>query len=56
MAPVEITGLGGGFTYHYRIVASNSSGDTAGQDQVLKTAEAPIVSNLNTTKRSADLG
>lgn len=50
VAPVEITGLGGGFTYHYRIVASNSSGSTVGQDQVVKTAEAPIVSNINTTK------
>ena len=30
-------------------MASNSSGDTVGQDQVLKTAEAPIVSNVNTT-------
>jgi hypothetical protein len=49
VAPVELTNLGPGFTYHYRIVATNSSGSTFGQDRVLKTAEPPIVSNLNTT-------
>jgi hypothetical protein len=45
--PVEITGLGSGFAYHYRIVASNSAGPTFGQDVFFKTAEAPIVNNIN---------
>ncbi len=45
--PIEISGLGGGFSYHYRVVASNSSGTTYGQDVIFKTAEAPTVSNIN---------
>jgi hypothetical protein len=45
--PVTISGLGAGFTYHYRIVASNPTGTSYGSDRVLRTAEAPIVSNIN---------
>jgi hypothetical protein len=48
VAPVAITGLQAGATYHYRVVASNERGKTFGGDQVFKTSEAPTVSSLST--------
>ena len=44
--PVSISGLEGGTTYHYRVVASNPTGTVTSADASLKTAEAPIVSNV----------
>ena len=38
-----ITGLDPGATYHYRVVASNSAGETAGEDQTF-TTRAPVLS------------
>ena len=56
--PVTISGLDGGSTYHFRVVASNATGTTTGADLSFKTAEAPQVSNLgtrNVTANSAEL-
>ena len=48
VAPVAISGLSEGSTYHYRIVATNSLGASYSEDFVLKAAEPPIVNNLST--------
>lgn len=48
VAPVAISGLSEGGTYHYRIVASNSLGTTYSADAVFKAAEPPIVNNIFT--------
>jgi len=56
--PVTISGLDGASTYHFRVVASNATGTTAGNDLRFKTAEAPVLSNLgtrNVTAGSAEL-
>jgi len=47
VAPVTISGLQLGGTYHYRIVATNAAGITVGADATFKTAEPPLVANLN---------
>jgi hypothetical protein len=39
----SITGLKAGTTYHYRLVATNASGTTAGHDRTFSTAGAPLV-------------
>jgi hypothetical protein len=44
---VPISGLKKGLTYHYRVVASNAIGTTVSADASFKTAEAPLVGNLN---------
>lgn len=41
----EIGGLSGGVTYHFRVVATNSAGTTAGPDQTLTTTLVPPQSN-----------
>ena len=47
--PVTISGLEDqGVTYHYRVVVTNSFGATRGADRTLKTAGAPLITNLNT--------
>jgi hypothetical protein len=46
VAPVQITGLQGGTTYHYRLVASSSFGESRGEDLTFTTA--PAVSGLST--------
>ena len=45
--PANLTGLQRGFTYHFRIVATNATGTTLGPDATFQTAEAPQVGNLN---------
>jgi hypothetical protein len=41
-----LTGLANKTTYHYRLVGTNSSGTTVGNDRTFKTPEAPTVSTL----------
>lgn len=41
-----LTGLTGKTTYHYRLVATNSSGSASGADKTFKTPEAPTVSTI----------
>ena len=48
LPPVTISGLAEGLRYHYRIVATNQAGITYGADASFRSAEAPLVSNLNT--------
>ena len=48
-----ISGLTRGFTYHYRIVASNSTGTTVTADATFRTADAPQVGNLNSRNLQA---
>src|SRR3954464_7740231 len=43
-------------TYHYRLVATNSSGTTFGSDRTLKTPETPTVSTLATSPNPAPFG
>lgn len=47
-SPVEVhadlTGLSGGATYHYRLVAANSNGSGEGVDKTFSTPSAPVVS------------
>ncbi len=47
-----ISGLAGGHTYHFRIVATNPTGTTRGEDQVFTTSTAPP---KNTAPPSAGL-
>jgi hypothetical protein len=47
LPPITIAGLKGGLTYHYRVVASNATGTTTSADAFFKTAEAPLLANLN---------
>jgi hypothetical protein len=54
VTPVPLTGLAGGTSYHYRVVATNSLGVTVGADQTFKTAEAPIILNPGTRGASAE--
>ena len=57
--PVTLTGLKGATTYHYRLVASNSYGETRGGDMTFTTA--PSITGLTTdpasgvTNEAADL-
>ena len=39
----SLSGLAPGTTYHFRLVASNSSGTTAGADQTFTTVATPVV-------------
>ena len=53
---VTLTGLTRSTTYHYRVVAENASGQSAGVDRTLRTtapAAAPSISNRSTTGVSA---
>lgn len=54
----NIAGLTSGTTYHYRLVASSSSGTTQGADGILTTAAVPAAETdaaTNITKASATL-
>jgi phosphodiesterase/alkaline phosphatase D-like protein len=54
----SLTGLAPGTTYHYRVVASNSSGTTRGADGIFTTSSAPVAvtgSATNVTVTSATL-
>jgi hypothetical protein len=52
--PAEtISGLQPGATYHYRLVAENSTGRTFSADATFRTAEAPQVGNLNSRNLQA---
>ena len=44
----SLSGLAGGTTYHYRIVAQNASGTSFGSDQSLATVSAPAVQTAAT--------
>ncbi len=46
--PVLLSDLQTGATYHFRIVASNATGKTFGQDEAFTTAERPSIDNLST--------
>jgi hypothetical protein len=48
-----ITGLARGFTYHYRVIATNATGTVYSADATFKTAEAPQVGNLNSRNLQA---
>ena len=39
---IPITGLAAGVTYHYRLVATNSTNTSLGADKTLKTAKIPL--------------
>jgi hypothetical protein len=43
-------------TYHYRLVATNSSGTTFGNDRTFKTPETPTVSTLASSPNPATFG
>lgn len=54
----SLTGLTPGTTYHYRVVATNSSGTTRGADGIFTTSSAPVAvtgSATNVTVTSATL-
>lgn len=53
LPPVTISGLLKGSTYHYRVVATNAAGITFGADASFSTAEAPLITNLNTRNVTA---
>src|SRR5207249_1877830 len=38
---VDLTGLHPGTTYHYRVIATNASGTTVGEDRTFRTLGAP---------------
>jgi hypothetical protein len=44
-ASAALSGLAAGTTYHFRLVASSSSGTTAGNDRAFVTAGPPILDN-----------
>jgi len=48
-----ISGLQRGLTYHYRIVATNTTGTTITDDATFRTADAPQVGNLNSRNLQA---
>lgn len=48
-ANAPITGLAAGTTYHYRVVAKNTTGKSEGPDHTLTTQGAPIVSTGEAT-------
>lgn len=45
----SLTGLRAGTTYHYRLVAANASGESAGVDRTFRTGAAPSISSRSTT-------
>jgi hypothetical protein len=54
----SLPGLGPGTTYHYRVVASNSSGTARGADGIFTTSSAPVAvtgAATNVTTTSATL-
>lgn len=52
--PVTISGLQGhGAAYHFRVVASNDAGTAVSADQSFRTADAPVVSNLQSRNVAA---
>ena len=54
----EISGLQAGVTYHYRLVAANSTGAGTSADRTFATAQAPSIDGLNSsavTATTADL-
>ena len=59
VAPVTVSGLQQGATYHFRIVATNSRGTTRSADRSFRTSDAPSIRSFwseNVTATSADLG
>ena len=51
-----LTGLASKTTYHYRLVATNSSGTTTGGDRTFKTPEAPTTSTIVVNPNPAVFG
>ncbi len=49
VAPVNVTGLQPGRTYHYRIVAINSLGKTRGADETFTVPKRPDISGVRAT-------
>ena len=47
---LDLADLNPDTTYHFRIVASNSTGVTYGHDEVLTTLALPVITNLITTE------
>ena len=45
----RLAGLAGNTRYHYRLVATNSSGTTRGADRTFRTPEAPTLASINTS-------
>jgi hypothetical protein len=52
----QLTGLTHKTTYHYRLVATNSSGRTLGGDRTFKTPELPTVSTIASNPNPATFG
>ena len=46
---LRLTGLRSATTYHYRLVAANPSGESAGVDRTFATGAAPSISSRSTT-------
>jgi hypothetical protein len=54
--PVAISGLEGGSTYHFRVVASNATGTTVSGDASFKAAAAPLILSLRSSNVTAGSG
>jgi hypothetical protein len=53
----EVTGLGSGVTYHFRLVAANAAGDEAGTDETFTTAQVVLTGEASSiTIDGATLG
>jgi hypothetical protein len=52
----QLTNLTHKTTYHYRLVATNSSGTTFGKDRTFKTPETPTVSTIAASPNPATFG
>jgi hypothetical protein len=50
---VHISNLQQGATYHYRIIAGNTTGTSIGPDVTLQTADGPEIGNLSTANVTA---
>jgi hypothetical protein len=55
-AAAQISGLGSNTRYHYRLIAHNSDGTTAGNDRTFRTPKQPLGLALNATPNPVVFG
>jgi hypothetical protein len=55
-AAAQISGLGSNTKYHYRLIAHNSDGTTAGNDRTFRTPKQPLGLALNATPNPVVFG